>query len=78
MATRNFIGVEPPVVRLGQFEAQVVVVGVGGTDQQGPAAGKFIKDNARLRSAQGRSRSLLRTSIAIKFLEETFIFVSLE
>ena len=39
MAAGNFIGVEPPVFGLGYFEAQIIVVGVGGADQQYPLTG---------------------------------------
>jgi hypothetical protein len=57
MAPRNFIRVKPPVVGSSYFDAEIIVVGIRGADEQSPAAGKFVGDDTWFRSAQCKSDS---------------------
>jgi hypothetical protein len=55
MAPRNFIRVKPPVVGLSYFDAEIIVVGIRGTDEHHPATGKLISDDTWFRAAQCKS-----------------------
>jgi hypothetical protein len=47
MAAWHAADVEPPVVRLGEANAEVVVVGVGTSDQDLPPTGQNVAEQAR-------------------------------
>ena len=55
VATRELVGVEPPVLGLCHFDAEIIVVGIRGADEQRPLARKLVEQDAWFRSAQGKS-----------------------
>ena len=55
VAARNLVGVEPPVLGLCHFDAEIIVVGIRGADEQRPAARKVVDEDACFRSAQCKS-----------------------
>jgi hypothetical protein len=52
MASRHAVGVKPPVTRLRQLDAEIVIVGIGGADQQRPPARQLVVNDSGFRYAQ--------------------------
>ena len=46
VTARNFVSMEPPVLGLRHLDAEVIVVGVRGADEQRPCARKLVKKDA--------------------------------
>ena len=67
VAARNFIGMEPPVFGLRHFDAEIIVVGVRGADEQRPRAGKLVVEDAWFSRLLKKTHML--TSIALSFAE---------
>lgn len=46
VAARDLVGMEPPVLGLCHFDAEIIVVGIRGADEQRPAARKLVEEYA--------------------------------
>ena len=55
VAAGHLVGVEPPVLGLCHFDAEVIVVGIRGADEHRPAARNLVEEDAWFRSAQCKS-----------------------
>jgi len=52
VATWDLVRMKPPIIRLSELRAQVVVVSIAGARENHPATGKFVGKNTRFGAAQ--------------------------